>query len=243
MIDKEYFKELCARAAEDSETKKGIGTYSEKRLHRILKDTVADKSRQEVAVGNYVADVLEGGMITEVQTGSFQKYLPKLRYYLGKTDLKIRLVIPIISEKTLIRIDGETGEVIRKKRSPKRGTYFDGLASLYPIREILSSDRIETVFLLIRAEENRYSEKMRYRKEGAYISELFPLELVEQMELTGRNDYRCFLPKQTEFTAKEYSTFSRMKGRSLYSCLNILCELGILSRKKEGKAFVYTAVI
>ena len=242
MIDGARFKELCFRYAEHSEQKKGIGTYSEKRLHRILKDLTADESFQEISVGDYVADVLRDGVITEVQTGGFQKYLPKLRYYLEKTDFQLRLIIPIIAEKTIIRVDGDTGEVIRKKRSPLKGTYFDGLAALYPIREILSSDRVETVFLLISAEEYRYSEKIRYRKAGAYISELFPLEIIEQKSLSDLEDFLDFLPEQTDFTAKNYSVFSRKKGRELYSCLNTLCEMGLLTKRKEGKAYVFSKV-
>ena len=240
MIDRVRFKELCARGAQLSVPKRGIGTYSEKRLHRILKSLIADESFQEVPIGDYVADVLKDGIITEVQTGGFQKYLPKLRYYLDKTEFRIRLIIPIIAEKTIIRIDEDTGEIIRKKRSPLKGNGFDGLAALYPIRQILPSDRVETELLFIAAEEHRYSERIRYRKAGAYISELFPTELMGQIRLKEEKDFLDFIPKQTEFTAKEYSDFSKKKGRELYSCLNTLCAMGLLTKRKDGKAYVFS---
>lgn len=239
MIDKELF-ELRCREDLPPEAAKGIGTYSEKRLHRILKSLFADEDCREIPVGDYVADVLCDEVITEVQTGSFIKYLPKLRYYLDATEYKVRLVIPIIAEKMLIRIDEETGEVIRKKRSPLKKNYFHGLAALYPIREILPSDRIEVDILLIYAEEHRYSERVRYRKTGAYISDLLPQRLTDERIFSAREDFLFFLPDQDEFTAKEYSAFSKMKGRELYSCLNTLCQIGVISREKEGKSYVYT---
>ena len=238
MIDKELFEVRCR---EDSlpDRLKGIGTYSEKRLHRILKSLFADDNYQEIPVGDYVADVLCDGVITEVQTGSFIKYLPKLKYYLDATEYKIRIAIPVIAEKMLIRIDGETGEVIRKKRSPLKKGFFHGLAALYPIREILPSDRIEVDILLIYAEEHRYSERVKYRRSGAYISDLLPQRLTDERIFSAREDFLFFLPNQDKFTAKEYSDFSKMKGRELYSCLNTLCQIGVISRKKEGKAYVY----
>ena len=239
MIEKELF-ELRCREDLPPEAAKGIGTYSEKRLHRILKSLFADEDRREIPVGDYVADVLSDGVITEVQTGSFRKYLPKLRYYLDATEYKVRLVIPIIAEKMLIRIDEETGEVIRKKRSPIKKNYFHGLAALYPIREILPSDRIEVDILLIYAEEHRYSERVKYRRSGAYISDLLPQRLTDERIFSAREDFLFFLPDQDEFTAKEYSAFSKMKGRELYSCLNTLCQIGVISREKEGKSYVYT---
>ena len=239
MIDRELFE---ARCLEDSlpDRSKGIGTYSEKRLHRILKSLYAGVDCQEIPVGDYVADVLCDGVITEVQTGDFRKYLSKLRYYLDATEYKIRLVIPLISEKMLIRMDEETGEVIRKKRSPLKKGFFHGLAALYPIREILPSDRVEIDVLLISAKEHRYSERVKYRKSGAYISDMFPQRITDERSFSKQSDYLFFLPEQDEFTAKEYSSFGKIKGRELYSCLNTLCQIGVISRKKEGKSYVYT---
>ena len=74
-----------------------------------------------------------------------------------------------IDEQIAACVDEETGEVIRKKRSPLKKGFFHGLAALYPIREILPSDRVEIDVLLISAEEHRYSERVKYRKSGAYI--------------------------------------------------------------------------
>ena len=80
---------------------------------------------------------------------------------------------------------------------------------------------------------------MRYRKEGAYDSELFPRTLVEEITLRGAQDYRCFLPPQSDFTAADYGNFSKLKKRDLYSALNLFCKLGLLSRQSEGRAYRY----
>ena len=113
------FDSLCAEfektmADRDSD---GIGTYNEKILHKTLKHAVSDTPEQlEVKVGAYVADVLLDGEIFEIQTGGFYPLVKKIEYLLENTEYKITVVHPLISELLLIRMDRDTGEVIRKKR-------------------------------------------------------------------------------------------------------------------------------
>ena len=82
--------------SEDAREGSNIGTYKEKRLHRILKEFYeADLSHHEIKIGNYIADVLIENEIIEIQTGSFYPMVDKLRYYLENTDYKIRVVRPL----------------------------------------------------------------------------------------------------------------------------------------------------
>ena len=241
MTDKERFSELCEKFAYLPTEENGIGTYREKRLHRILKELVAGEECHEIAVGGYVADVLCDGHITEIQTKNLGSILPKLKYYVEETDFTVTVIHPIIAEKMLFRIDAETGEVLRKRRSSAHGSYFDGLAQLFYIREVLSCERVNIRLLLVSAEEHRYSEKMRYRKEGAYISELYPKELIGERLITSPDDLAEFVPDEPkEFTAKDYSLFGKVDGRKLYYCLNLLHSLGLVERKKDGKKYVYS---
>ena len=93
---------------------------------------------------------------------------------------------------------------------------------------------------MLRADEMRYSERVRYRKSGAYDAELFPRELLGELVLRSAEDYRRFLPEGlSDFTAAEYASFSKLRGRKLYSALNTLCAVGVLRKEQEGKKYRY----
>lgn len=236
------FARLCEEEASRIEGESGgIGTYREKRLHRILKRFVSeDEATHEIPVGKYVADVCTADGITEIQTKGLYLLLPKLRYYLEQTDLPITVLHPIVAEKILIRMDRETGEVLYRKRSPKKGRLEDILPELYALGPLLPNDRIRIRVLLLRTDEFRFSERMRYRREGAYDADLFPRACLEEMDLLQREDYLRFLPTdRTVFSAAEYSAWIKLKKRKLYSALNFLCAIGLLRREKEGKCYRY----
>lgn len=238
-MERERFATLCEREAELADATAGerFELYAEKRLHRILKDFISeDRATQEQSVGKYTADVLLGDEIFEIQTKSLRPLLPKLSYYLENTEYRVTVVHPILAEKTLIRADRETGEVLSIKKSPKKGRVIDGLSELYWLSSLLPNERLAVLILMIRADEARYSERVRYRKSGAYDSELFPRELLGETVLQSREDYRCFLPEgRSDFTAAEYAVFSKLRGRKLYSALNALCAVGVLRKEQEGK--------
>lgn len=244
MTDAERFARLCQEEAEIVErgNGEGIGTYSEKRLHRILKRFVCDdvNAWEVPAVGRYVADVLTEGEITEIQTGAFHPLAKKLRAYLERTEYAVTVIHPILAEKTIFRMDKESGELLYKKRSPKKGRAENSLPQLYRIGELLPSERLTVKVLLIRADEHRFSERMRYRKEGAYDAELYPRELLGCVTLRTLADYEAFLPPEADsFTAAEYGKFSKLKGRNVYSALNFFCAVGLLRREKEGNRYRY----
>ena len=243
MTDQTRFLTLCEREAERADATAGerFELYAEKRLHRILKDWISeDRSTQEQSVGRYTADLLRKDEIFEIQTKSLRPLFQKLKYYLEETEYRVTVVHPILAEKTLIRADRETGEVFSVKKSPKKGRALDGLIELYWLSSLLPNDRIAVRFLLLRADEVRYSERVRYRKSGAYDSELFPREMLEEIVLQSQEDYRLFLPEDfPDFTAAEYAAFSKLRGRKVYSALNTLCAVGLLRKEQEGKKYRY----
>ena len=243
MTDFERFEALCQEEAQVVEQGNGeaIGTYGEKRLHRILKRFVcADIHTHEVRVGRYVADVLTEEGITEIQTGSFRPLPPKLRYYLNETDYAVTVLCPLIAEKTIVRMDRESGEVLRVKRSPKHGRVMDVLPKLYWLGDLMENDRLTVEVALIVAEEHRYSERRYYNRAGTYDSQLYPRSLRDRVLLRTREDLDAFLPEGVEaFTAAEYEKYSKLKNRNLYSALNFLCAVGLLRREREGRHYRY----
>ena len=246
MSEKELFERLCAAESyrvQGIDAESGIGIYNEKRLHRILKNTFCENEYCfEVKVGRYVADVLVGDTIFEIQCASFKPLQKKLEYYLSATDYKVCVVCPMIAKKTVIRAERETGEIARMRVSSKKDNELNALAKLYPIRHLLGNERLTVKIMLIEAEEYRYSEAVRYRKSGKYDSELFPTALVRSEELCGADDYKKFLPDElrgAEFSAADFVKLTKLKSREAYSVLNTLAELGLLNREKQGRAVRY----
>ncbi len=233
---------MCKGLSEES----GIGIYNEKRMHRILKRTVCDReSCFEIKVGRYVADVLSDGVITEIQCGSMRPLERKLKFYLENTDYKITVLHPLIAKKVLFRAQRESGEILRVRASPKKEDYIDGLAKLYPIRNLLLNDRISVRFMLCHAEEYRFSERMRYRREGKYDSELFPVSLVDSVLLSSPRDYLALLPRNLlsgEFTAKQFASLTSLKGRNVYSALHTLCALDLITASNNSKPIKFSLV-
>ena len=238
------FSELCLadRAMYGSDAD-NIGTYNEKRFHRIFKRFVCEDAEcYEVKVGKYVADVLCDGHITEIQTKRFSSLTKKLEYYLENTDYTVSVVKPLIVKKRIIRADRVTGEVRRDRLSPKKEGYAEALHELYGIRELLANKRLRVHLVFVEAEEYRYSERVRFRKSGAYENDLFPVRMTDEVVLCGADDYARFLPdplKDGEFCAKDYSALTGIRGRAAYSALGVLCSLGFLEKETRGRAYVF----
>ena len=237
MTEKERFERILRADRESLHTYSGIGTVSEKRLHRIIKSYVSeDTSTHEIKLGRYVADVFIDGRIYEIQTKAFSRLLPKLKYYFEETPYSVTVIYPIIRNKKIIRIDPETGEILRKKASPNHGKAADILTELYHVRELFPHGRLKIRLLFIDAEEYRYSERVRYRRTGAYDSELFPTDLVGEEEYSSIEDIRRIIPINREsFSASEYSKATGLRGRKLYYSLTFLCHAGLI--KKENKTY------
>ncbi len=243
-LDKEKFATLCrddsSLAAHDGDS---IGTYSEKRIHRIFKRMVCDNAENyEVKIGKFVADVLENSVITEIQTGSFLPLAKKLEYYLENTDFEVRVIAPIIENKTIVRTERDTGEIMRQKLSPKHESDMDVLAKMYPLAHIVENERFSLYVPHLAADEYRYSEARRYNKKGRYDSDTCPREMLCVSEFHTRRDYLALFPLKLcdhGFTVNEFSRLSGLRGRKAYTALKFFTLCGALSVEKQKNKNIY----
>ncbi len=98
----------------------GIGTLSEKILHRIIKFFIDDNPlNHEIKIGQYFVDIMSNNTIYEIQTRSFNKLRPKLDFLLSKTDYSVKIVFPIPYEKNICWINKDTKELISKRKKSK----------------------------------------------------------------------------------------------------------------------------
>ena len=244
------FEEICASLSSPLNQKSDwIGIFNEKRVHRAIKKFVCeDENCFEVKVGSSVADVLSGGVIYEIQTGSFYPLTKKIATYLSSSNYEIRVIYPIISKRKIVRVDKDTGEVLRARLSSAKQSITKILPELIYLADNLRHRRLSFEIYSIYAEEHRYSDEIhRYRKSGKRDSELFPVSLEGITVLETADDFLSILPESLRncetFTAAEFIKATDIGGRRAYNALGALCAAGVLEKQKDGKAAARYSVL
>lgn len=244
------FDALCRESLDLSAVRDSdrIGTYNEKTLHKLLKRAVCeDESAYEVKVGPYIADVRKDGRIFEIQTGSFYPLFDKLQYFLENTEDEIIVVHPQNFDLTILRIDPDTGELLHKKRSPKKERPRDLFCELYFLRELFPNDRLTVLSVSLCAEEYRYSERVRGRRTGAYDAYFQPLSWLDQTDISTPADVSALIPptllNTPELSADDIGRALALRpGRRRWRAITFLCECGVLNCRKEGRKNVYNLI-
>lgn len=251
------FELICREIGAAELSGEGIGTYSEKRMHRTLKLFFCpDESCHEVRIrpdgsigevggsgrGGYIADICHDGDIIEIQTGGFYSLKPKLRFYLERTELEITVVHPLAAVKYTSWISPEDGSVTSRRRSPKRECLRDALPELFWLSDMLCDNRLHFCFPMMSVEEFRLLDGWsRDKKRGSNRYERIPTELIDIIWLDADN-LPSLLPDglPNEFTAAEFSRIIKFKGRKLYNVLALFCAVGVIQKgEKKGRAYVY----
>lgn len=139
-----------------------IGTLNESPLHQALKMHYLEHytggcGALEAPVGSYVADVLCGRDIYEIQTGSLGAMRSKLQALLP--DYRVVVVLPVAVRSTIIKLasdsDGELDGTFTKRRSPKRGTILNLLDELVSVPHLLNHANFIVDVALIEQEQLR----------------------------------------------------------------------------------------
>ncbi|GHV58510.1 hypothetical protein AGMMS49579_26120 [Spirochaetia bacterium] len=219
-----------------------IGTRKESSLHNALKFRYAGIAGEtEKSVGDYVCDGLtEDGEIIEVQTGSFGPLRQKARELAALGP--VRIIHPIIINKYIETLD-ETGQPIRKRKSPRKGSEWDLFKNLLYAPELAKARGVCIELALIDVLERRKEDgKGSWRRKGASISGRELAGWHSSVSLGSAKDYHRFLPftSKEEFTtrdlAKKAQISTNLAGKTLY----VLTKIGIVERTgKKGNSFLY----
>ena len=236
----------------------GIGTLGEKQMHAAIKRFIcADEAKHEIKLDRadgqnkkgarrFVADILDGKTVYEIQTGSFAPLVKKIQWILENTDYNVTVIHPV-AETKWVNLIGEGGEITRRYKSPRRGRVEDVAAELYYLRDFISCPRFSLVILMMEAEQYKKNVEKAKRGRSKYQKyELIPVNLLRAHILYGRDDYARFLPEELEspFTVKQFSQKTGIRGRDAYSVVHTLCYLGFLREDdKRGRAMTYSRVM
>ena len=220
----------------------GIGTLSEKTLHKILKLYVEpDASKHEIKHLGSIADIKNDNGIFEIQTRNYDKLFPKLKKFLP--DTKVTVICPLASEKYVRWLNRETGEISEKRKSPKRENMLDAFKLLFGIRGVLPNDNLTVRVMYLRVDDFRYLNGWdKSKKRGSSRMERIPNAILGEHVLNTAEDYASFIPSMLaeEFTAPELAREIKRTSRFTFYVVKLLVAVGALSEVgKRGRAVLY----
>lgn len=225
--------------------KNKIGTLSEKSIHSQIKELLQpDKTKQEVNIGNYIADIVDGKDIIEIQTRDFSKLRNKISTYID-LGYNVRIVYPVCTEKYINWLDPDMRNVVERKKSPAKGNVLDVFKELYKLGDMLKIANLTFTVITLSAEEYKLLDGYGpNRKNHCTKLDKIPTSFKSEINFSIRGGYEQFIDKAigSEFTSADIKRNTRCSIESARMMLLVLYRLGILNRlgKNSQKMYVYT---
>ncbi len=240
--NQDRFARACEKAVPGGRVRGVIGTLSEKTLHAVLKHYFEpDESLHEVRIGSFYADVAGEDGVVEIQTRQFNKLRKKLDSFLEIGPVTV--AYPMAAAKWLMWIDGATGEITRRRRSPKTGTVCDAFTELYKIKPYLVHPNLRLCILLIDMEEYRMLDGWSAdKKKGSTRYDRIPISLADEIWITHPSHYARLIPESLPepFTVKEYKAAAKVSQKCAQTALTVLRFVGAVRFVgKRGSQFLY----
>lgn len=245
--DIDLFNKCITEYNNNSEPKNGIGTLGERCLHSIIKSYYEpDKSKHEVKIGSFVADILNESGIFEIQTNNFHSLGKKLESYLS--EYKVTIVYPISREKHIVWIDPRSGEVLKRNRSPKLGGSAEFIYEASKIKRFLCHENLSFEILLIDMDEYRLLNGWgNGGKRGSVRCDRKPLALRSVIKIESPADLSKILPDnfpENEFSFKDFMRVMKMREKTARYSLNTLLEYGAVEIvHKDKRSYIYRKTI
>jgi hypothetical protein len=216
----------------------GININNEKSLHSSIKAWYAvPGDRLEVKVDKYIIDLVREDSLIEIQTRNFSAIGNKLRDLVKYN--KVMLVHPIATEKYIVTMEA-AGEVISRRKSPKKGKLTDLFDELVRIPDLMGQDNFILEILMTKEEEIRCKDgKGSWRRKGISIVDRKLLEVVEKVTFKEEKDFLRFLPQELpqSFTNKDLAKVLKItvyKARKITYCfrkMKLIKEVGKLKNE------------
>ena len=221
-----------------------IGTLSEKSVHAYIKDYIcSDKSKQEVKVGNYIADIKIENTVYEIQTAQYKNLVNKLNFYI-KQGINVVVIMPVIQHKVIKWLDPETSNLIEERKSSYTGVIQDYFKELYWLKDYIKNNTIKLWIVTLDANEYKYLDGYgaNCKKRATKIDKV-PTKINNIIKINSVSDMKIFIPDtlDKEFDSIQFKKHSHSRSKYTGSGLKILRELGVISIcRKEKNKFIYT---
>jgi hypothetical protein len=233
---------------------KSIGVLNEKSVHSLIKHYIEpDTSCHEVRLDSFIVDILREDGVYEIQSRHFYLLRNKLINLLKS--YKVTVVYPVVRTKWIVWVNDESGEVMKRRKSPKKGLPCHILSELYGIRDLLQHENLSFAVVSLDAEEYRreVGEKQkkpsgkkvmsrRYRK-GQDRLDCVPLKWVDMLNFGGTRAHGLsqLMPELAdEFTSLEFGRAGGFPQKTVHKAMKVLSEAGIIRCVgKQGRRLMY----
>jgi hypothetical protein len=207
-------------------------------LHADLKEIYRLESGQaETWVDGYLIDVVRPDLLVEIQTRSFGALKQKLENLL--VDHPVRIVHPIAKEKFII-LRSMDGNVIWRRRSPKKGKIEDLFSELVYIANWASHPNFSCEVLLTSEDEQRLQDGQgSWRRKGVSLQDRRLNRIIERHLFLSPKDYLRLLPEPLDvpFTNNQLAEILSIPHRLASKMTYTLAQIGVIEIiGKSGRA-------
>ncbi len=159
--------------------------------------------KTEEKFGQFICDIITKEEIIEIQTSNISALKKKIEFCINEKR-KIRIVHPVIEEKTIITLDFSE-EVISKRKSPKKQGIYSVLKGLTGIYKYLTDSFFTLEIIFITAEEIHLQTKEPVQTQNKsrrhlrnYINKEKKLVSInKKITLSTKEDYLNLIPENT----------------------------------------------
>lgn len=163
-------------------------------LHQQIKKSLArDSQSVEVVVGSYRIDAIDKqNRLVEVQFGPLGALRRKVMDL--RADQVLRIVKPIVVQKQIVTLDPRNKNVLRARKSPKRGTALDVFGELIHFTKCFPHPNVQLDCWLVHVTEHRVDVKSKRRRRKPYrLVDVFLDEKVSAFKLHSAADLKRML--------------------------------------------------
>jgi hypothetical protein len=210
-------------------------------LHSEIKDWyMVSGDELEVKVEDFIVDILRGKLLIEVQTGNFSAIKRKLIKLLLNN--QVRLVYPIAKLKWIVHLS-KSGELVRRRKSPKKGKLADLFYELVHTPSLIKNRNFSLEVLIIEEEEVRCIDgKGSWKRRGISVKDRKLLNVFDRIIFEDSQDFLDFLPKELDgyFTNKILALklgISIRLAQKITYCLRKMGAISIAGKKSNELMF------
>jgi hypothetical protein len=201
----------------------------------------APGDKLETKVDDYIIDVIRDKLLIEIQTGNFSAIKKKLTKLLHNKN-RVRLVYPIAKLKWIVHVS-QSGEFVRKRKSPKKGKITDLFYELVHAPNLIKDRNFSLEVLLIEEEELRCNDgRGSWRRRGVSVKDRKLLNVFDRIVFEDRQDFLKFLPQELDghFTNKLLASklgISVTLAQKITYCLRKMGAISIAGKKRNQLLF------
>lgn len=211
-------------------------------LHSEVKgiySTSGDKLEVKVNEG-FVIDVLKDDLLIEIQTQNFSAIRRKLCKLI--IDNKVKLVYPIAKQKWIL-YETSFGEILNRRKSPKKGKLLDIFYELVHISDLFKSNNFSFEVLFIEEEEFRCDDgNGSWRRKRISIKDRRLISVLDRIIFRKKQDFLRFLPFEenqvftNKLLAKQLGVSVNLAQKITY-CLRKMDLISIKGKKQKAYLF------